>query len=109
MIPFTCAGVSFGFLFSINAATPAMCGVAILVPLRVMKMPAGSTVGPRLVPVARHELILTPGAVTSGFARPSGVGPRLEKPAMLSDLSLAATVITDRAIPGQRRWVSNPP
>src|SRR6202162_6642599 len=96
-IPFTCAGVKVGVLVSISAATPAMWGVAMLVPLSMMKFPAGSTTGPSAVPTALHEVMLTPGAVMSGLGRAFGVGPMLVKLAMASALSLAATVITERA------------
>src|SRR2546425_12664789 len=56
----------------------ATCGVAMLVPLYAMKsgFPPSQN--------AYVEVIPTPGATMSGFNRPSPVGPRLLKPALLS-------------------------
>src|SRR5690242_16872633 len=97
-------GVAAGVFSSISAATPATWGVAMLVPSAFVQ---SASIGlPRLVPVARQDAISLPGAVTSGFARPSGVGPTLEKSVMWSLSSEAATVIALAARPGQRRCVS---
>jgi hypothetical protein len=61
-----------------NAMAPAMCGVAIEVPLAVVYA---------LSLLLLAERVLVPGAVISGLVRllPSLVtGPRLLKPAMVS-------------------------
>jgi hypothetical protein len=61
-----------------SAMAPAMCGVAMEVPLAVVYA---------LSAVLSHERVLVPGAVMSGFIRllPSLVtGPRLLKPAIVS-------------------------
>ena len=61
-----------------SAMAPAICGVAIDVPLANVYA---------LSAVLSHERVLVPGAVISGLVRllPSRVtGPRLLKPAMVS-------------------------
>ena len=61
-----------------SAMAPAICGVAMDVPLAVVYA---------LSPLFEHERVPVPGAVISGFIRllPSLVtGPRLLKEAMLS-------------------------
>jgi len=61
-----------------NAIAPAICGVAIEVPLKFAY---------ELSLVLVEERVLVPGAVMSGFIRllPSAItGPRLLKPAMVS-------------------------
>ena len=52
------------------------------------------------VPAARGAAMPTPGKQISGFWRPSWVGPRDEKLAMASTSSVAPTVMTLRAQPG---------
>src|SRR5436190_21321179 len=60
---FTAAGFHFGCACSTSADTPAICGVAIDVPLSVVAwLPLPTSV----------ETIATPGAVTSGFSFASG-------------------------------------
>src|SRR2546426_9002137 len=57
----------------------ATCGVAMLVPLIEMKwFPASQN--------AFVEVMSKPGATMSGFRRPSPVGPRLLKPAIVSSV-----------------------
>jgi hypothetical protein len=61
-----------------NAIAPAICGVAMEVPLAVVYASSA---------VLSHERVPVPGAVMSGFIRllPSTVtGPRLLKPAIVS-------------------------
>ena len=51
-----------------SAAAPETCGAAMLVPSRLFSPPPGT-----------GAVIFSPGATRSGLARPSPVGPRLEK------------------------------
>ena len=60
-----------------------------------------------VVPAARSDTMVIPGATTSGLATPSGVGPSLEKAAILSSFlsivflrSAAPTVRTKGSSPG---------
>src|SRR3989338_5149638 len=70
---FVSSGEREGFRLRIRAASPATCGVAMLVPLIVLN------------PLSAHaEVILSPGADTSGFILLSPVGPRLLKPLIRS-------------------------
>src|SRR5438874_5716948 len=64
---FSCAGVSALLTSSISAATPATNGAAMLVPEYVTYP---------LPEPAFADVMLCPGPHTSGFARPSAVGPR---------------------------------
>jgi hypothetical protein len=64
--------------FHNKAIAPAICGVAMDVPL---KLPYEVSLS------LRQERVLVPGAQISGFIRPlpsAVTGPRLLKPAMLS-------------------------
>jgi hypothetical protein len=77
-----CAGDHVGWSWLSSAAAPAMCGVAMLVPWKNAKH--GGEAQEELV---TEESTLTPGAVASGLIwNVKGVGPRLEKPAMMSAL-----------------------
>jgi hypothetical protein len=61
-----------------NAIAPAMCGVAMDVPLALVYA---------LSPLLEHERVLVPGAVISGLVRPlpsAVTGPRLLKEAIVS-------------------------
>src|SRR6266852_9788515 len=96
---FTIVGVRLAVFWRIIAASPATCGVAMEVPLNVPKPPPST-----------DDLMLTPGAETSGLVKRIGEaalnrplpGPMLEKEARTFALSTAPTVITLRAAPGCR-------
>ena len=78
----TCEVVNDGFFWKSNATSPAMCGEAMLVPCRTMRLLAVPT-PPLVIRVVsapdsfleRAALITSPGAMISGLARPSRVGP----------------------------------
>src|SRR5262249_18753302 len=77
-----CAGDHAGWSCLSSAPAPAMCGVAMLVPWKNAKH--GGEPQDELV---TEESTFTPGAVASGLIwNVKGVGPRLEKPAMMSAL-----------------------
>ena len=88
---FTCSCVMSGLASTINAAIPAMSGVAILVP--------DLLVYPSEV-AASGAIMLDPMTETSGFTRPSEVYPLLEYIARPKSLSRLATVIGRFASPG---------
>ena len=72
-----------------KAIAPAICGVAMDVPLAVVYA---------LSAVLSHERVPVPGAVMSGLIRllPSAVtGPRLLKPAMVSEPVFRAPTVYD--------------
>src|SRR5438552_18268859 len=78
----TSAPSSAGFMARTRAATPATCGVAMLVPRRLPCWPSRSLRVPlalgRKLP-ASVDPTHSPGAATSGLVRPSRVGPSPEK------------------------------
>ena len=79
--------------FSRRTWDAAMCGVAMLVPSNAMKSGFVSQ-------NAYVEVIETPGALMSGFSRPSPEGPRLLKLAIAS--SPRATVFRSSTAPTER-------
>ena len=85
-------GPSAGWSCLSSAAAAATNGVANDVPFN-RRTPLG--------PLSTQTS--TPGAVRSGFRRPSAVGPRAEKPASVPSESSAPTVITESASPGVTR------
>src|SRR5690606_27901472 len=97
---FSCAAVQSGYRWARIAAAPETCGVAIEVPFA--RVYHASTAVPIVVPAARAATMPTPGAAMSGFsARSPQRGPRLEKFAGRSVLSVAATVRAASAGPGE--------
>ena len=91
IISLTWSCVRSGFASTINAAIPAMRGVAILVP-DLLVYPSDVA--------ASGAIMLDPIVDTSGFTRPSEVYPLLEYIARPKSLSRLATVIGRFASPG---------
>src|SRR3954453_18750740 len=81
-----------------SAATPAMCGHAIDVPLITAVPPPGAS-----------ERMFTPGATTSGLIASGIEGPPELKFATPSFRSDAPTVIADGADAGAPIWENPPP
>src|SRR5262249_20151200 len=75
--------MSLGLADHINATTPATCGAAIDVPVNRPYVLSG-----------RAERTRTPGAIRSGLARPSAVGPALENNGIPPSRAVAPTVVT---------------
>ncbi len=95
---FTWAGLKPGCSASTSAADPVMCGAAIDVPAIAWKScPAGpdaTSVGVGVLPAR----ICTPGAVMSGFRKPSPPGPREENAAMTSPWPTAFCPVVNVAV-----------
>ena len=94
--------LSDGFFWNSNATSPAMCGEAMLVPCRTMRLLATPcppvvirSVSTSVAFLERAALITSPGAMISGLARPSRVGPSDEK--VLYEPSIAPEF--DRQVP----------
>src|SRR5215207_3730225 len=73
-----CGEVSFGLRWSSSAAIPATCGALMLVPDMRVRIGWDGLPGPAgRPPRAEDEVMLVPGAATSGLVLPSRVRPRL--------------------------------
>src|ERR1700759_4811989 len=110
--PLTCAGVQCGWTWSRSAASPAIIGAAIDVPLVWMYWPPAirqlQLALAKTLFGASTETMWAPGAYTSGFETPSWVVPRLDHEAAASSLGSAVpfsstppTVITYGSFAGE--------
>src|SRR5579883_2938401 len=88
----TCNGVSPGCAERMSATEAPTSGVEAEVPVKPKYNEESST---------DAAVFCTPCAHTSGFIRPSEVGPRLLKPASVPVLSTAPTVMAVSASPGE--------